>query len=181
MKHAIQLMLAANAAFGKARGKNKGKGKGKGKGKVVRSNLTLKQRRDKLRALKAKSKCLRCGGTGHWAGDPEVGSVMGDLFELDASRGLPFPLDWWETCSQVQADPSNQLRDFLTWFDRYYLLTDGDSTVELRASLGIPPGTYEPRPKKSARRKGLRTLLWRLSVATARTSPIREVRCNMSV
>ena len=58
MKHAIQLMLAANAAFGKARGKNKGKskGKGKGKGKVVRSNLTLKQRRDKLRALKAKSK-----------------------------------------------------------------------------------------------------------------------------
>ena len=71
--HAIQLMLAANAAFGKARGKNKGKskGKGKGKGKVVRSNLTLEQRRDKLRALKAKSKCLRCGGAGHWAGDPE--------------------------------------------------------------------------------------------------------------
>ena len=71
--HAIQLMLAANAAFGKARGKNKGKskGKGKGKGKVVRSNLTLEQRRDKLRALKAKSKCSRCGGTGHWAGDPE--------------------------------------------------------------------------------------------------------------
>ena len=71
--HAIQLMLAANAAFGKARGKGKGKskGKGKGKGKVVRSNLTLEQRRDKLRSLKAKSKCLRCGGIGHWAGDPE--------------------------------------------------------------------------------------------------------------
>ena len=44
--HAIQLMLAANAAFGKARGKNKGKSKAKrkGKGKVVRSNLTLEQR-----------------------------------------------------------------------------------------------------------------------------------------
>ena len=70
--HAIQLMLAANAAFGKARGKGKGKskGKGKGKGKVVRSHLTLEQRRDKLRALKAKSKCLRCSGTGHWAARP---------------------------------------------------------------------------------------------------------------
>ena len=68
------LKLAANAAFGKARGKGKGgksKGKGKGNGKVVRSKLTLEQRRDKLRALKAKSKCLRCGRTGRWAGDPE--------------------------------------------------------------------------------------------------------------
>ena len=70
--HAIQLQLAANAAFGKAKGKGKRpKGKGKGKGKVARSHLTLEQRRDKLKALKAKSKCLRCGGTGHWAGDPE--------------------------------------------------------------------------------------------------------------
>ena len=68
--HAIQLMLAAKTAFGKACGKGKSKGKGKGKGKVVRSNLILEQRRDKLRALKAKSKCLRCDGTGHWAGDP---------------------------------------------------------------------------------------------------------------
>ena len=70
--HAIRLQLAANAAFGKAKGKGKRpKGKGKGKGKVVRSHLTLDQRRDKLKALKAKSKCLRCGGTGHLAGDPE--------------------------------------------------------------------------------------------------------------
>ena len=68
--HAIQLSLAAHTAVGKAKGKGR-KGRGKGKGKVVRSHLTLEQRRDKLKALKAKSKCLRCGGTGHWAGDPE--------------------------------------------------------------------------------------------------------------
>ena len=237
--HAIQLMLAANAAFGKARGKGKGKskGRGKGKGKVVRSNLTLEQRRDKLRSLKAKSKCLRCGSIGHWAGDPEckfptnqggkgapvkrqahVALIQGSAsdgihvgagapgvsFVVDANpKPLPAnpkalatakaktgssygrssastavaapsgPMEMaggdrkfylgqhkGKTFEQVshdtayvrwaksQADPSNQLKDFLTWFDRYYLLTDGDSTAELRASLGIPPGTYEPRPKK---------------------------------
>ena len=72
--HAVQLQLAAHAAFGKAKGKGKGKskkGKGKGKGKVVRSHLTLEQRRDKLKSLKAKSKCMRRGALGHWAGDPE--------------------------------------------------------------------------------------------------------------
>ena len=67
LRHAIQLMLAANAAFGKARGKNKGKskGKGKGKGKVVRSNLTLNQRRDKLRALQGQVQVLTLRR--HWA------------------------------------------------------------------------------------------------------------------
>ena len=50
--HAIQLQLAPNAAFGKAKGKGKRpKGKGKGKGEVVRSHLTLEQRRDKLKTL----------------------------------------------------------------------------------------------------------------------------------
>lgn len=69
---AIQLQLAAHMAFGKAKGKNpsKGKGKGKAKGKVVRSHLSLEQRRERLKALKSRSKCLRCGGMGHWAGDP---------------------------------------------------------------------------------------------------------------
>ena len=50
--HAVQLQLAAHAAFGKAKGKGKGKskkGKGKGKGKVVRSHLTLEQRLSHLR------------------------------------------------------------------------------------------------------------------------------------
>ena len=68
----IQLQLAANAAFGRAKGrKGKDKGRGKSKGKVVRSHLTLEERRGKMKTLKAKSKCLRCGAIGHWAGDPE--------------------------------------------------------------------------------------------------------------
>ena len=37
----------------------------------MRSHLTLEQRRDKLKSLKAKSKCMRCGARGHWAEDPE--------------------------------------------------------------------------------------------------------------
>ena len=72
--HAVQLHLAAHAAFGKVKGKGKGKskkGKGKGKGKVVRSHLILEQRREKLKSLESKSKCMRCGALGHWAGDPE--------------------------------------------------------------------------------------------------------------
>ena len=70
---AIQLQLAAFTAMGKAGGKGKsfGKPKGKGKGKIVKSNLTIDQRRQKLTELKSKSKCLRCGTIGHWAGDPE--------------------------------------------------------------------------------------------------------------
>ena len=39
--------------------------------KVVRSHLALEQRREKLKSLKAKSKCMRCGALGYWAGDPE--------------------------------------------------------------------------------------------------------------
>ena len=74
---AIQLQLAAHAAFGKAKGKGKGKsgGKGKfggkGKGKVAKSHLSIEQRRAKLAELKKNSKCLRCGSYGHWAGDPQ--------------------------------------------------------------------------------------------------------------
>ena len=70
--HDIQPQLAAHATFGKAKGKGKcPHGRGKEKGKMVRSHLTQEQRRDKRKAFKAKSKCLRCGGAGHWAGDPE--------------------------------------------------------------------------------------------------------------
>ena len=70
---AIQRQLAACAAFGKASGKTQGF-KGKQKGKLVRSQLSLEQRRDRLSQLKQKSKCLRCGGLGHWAGDQNVNS-----------------------------------------------------------------------------------------------------------
>ena len=70
---AIQLQCAAHVALGKA-GKGKGSSGGKGKGfPVVRSRLQLsvEERKEKLRELKAKSRCLRCGQTGHWSGDPQ--------------------------------------------------------------------------------------------------------------
>ena len=66
---AIQLQLAAHVACGKAKGKFGQKGK-PGKGKLVRSHLTIEQRRAKLADLKKRSKCIRCGAIGHWAGDP---------------------------------------------------------------------------------------------------------------
>ena len=42
----------------------------KAKARLSAARLSIEQRRAKLRDLKAKSKCLRCGGMGHWAGDP---------------------------------------------------------------------------------------------------------------
>ena len=80
---AIQLQLVAMVAFGKAKGKGNPKGKGKGKGKLVRSHLTLDQRRSKLAELKSKSKCMRCGVIGHWAGDPGC--------KFSGSKGAPKP------------------------------------------------------------------------------------------
>ena len=73
---AVQLAYAATSTMNQAKGKGKGKGKdkdGKGKsgGKLVRSNLTIADRKAKLTELKSKSRCLRCGVVGHWAGDAE--------------------------------------------------------------------------------------------------------------
>ena len=75
---ACQHQLQAYAAVGRAKGKGpykgsgKGKHKGKGKGKrVVKTQLSIKGRKVSLASLKKNSRCLRCGGYGHWAGDPE--------------------------------------------------------------------------------------------------------------
>ena len=112
--HAVQLQLAAHAAFGKAKGKGKGKskkGKGKGKGKVVRSHLTLEQRRDKLKSLKAKSKCMRCGALGHWAGDPECkfpsqGGGKGKAhLAIIADEGLSIPAGNLSSAAPPAAKP----------------------------------------------------------------------------
>ena len=67
---AVQLQLAAHAAMAKGKGKGQGKPKGKGKFRVVKSHLTVEDRKHKLAEIKAKSRCLRCGATAHWAGDP---------------------------------------------------------------------------------------------------------------
>ena len=73
---AVRLAHAATNTLSQAKGKGKGKGKdksgkGKSKGKLVRSNLTTADRKVKLTELKSKSRCLRCGAVGHWAGDAE--------------------------------------------------------------------------------------------------------------
>ena len=68
-----------------------------GRGKVVRSHLTLEQRREKLKSLKAKSKCMRCAALGHWAGDPECkfpsqGGRQGKAYlAVIADEGLSIP------------------------------------------------------------------------------------------
>ena len=68
---ALQPFMLVWYALFRMTGSSFPQGGSKVSGKVVRSHFTLEQPRDKLKALKAKSKCLRCGGTGHWAGDPE--------------------------------------------------------------------------------------------------------------
>ena len=69
---AIQLQLAANNAFTRTKGKGKPKGKDfKGKGKVVRSQLSLDERRAKMKTLKSLQVLVMWRGIGHWAGDPE--------------------------------------------------------------------------------------------------------------
>ena len=222
--HVIQLQLA----FGRAKGrKGKGKGRGKSKGKVVRSHLTLEERRDKMKTLKAKSKCLRCGAIGHWAGDPECklptskgGKAQsksrahlaivapkqdpdGGLYvpsgndedahaymvnELGAASSKAAPArpssamqmeggdrrfthgqhkgqTYEEVSRKVefvrwalhQPSPAANLKDFLTWFNRYYIINEclgGQYYRETRASIGIPEGTYNPRPRgKGAKKK----------------------------
>jgi len=73
-QHQLQAYAAVERAKGKGpyKGSGKGKDKGKGKGKrVVRTQLSIQDRKVRLASLKKNSRCLRCGGYGHWAGDPE--------------------------------------------------------------------------------------------------------------
>ncbi|OLP87405.1 hypothetical protein AK812_SmicGene31376 [Symbiodinium microadriaticum] len=98
---AVQLAYAATNTLSTAKGKGKGKdksGKGKSGGKLVKSNLTIADRRAKLQELKSKSRCLRCGVVGHWAGDAECrfkGNAKGAAGKPSAtpaqSGGAPKP------------------------------------------------------------------------------------------
>ena len=77
-------------------------------------------------------------------------------FSIGQHKGKTFAqvardVEYVQWC-QAQPAPSAQLRDFMTWFTRYYVIQEG--RVEPRASLGIPEGTYAPRSKaKGANRK----------------------------
>ena len=65
---------------------------------MVKSNLTIADRKAKLQELKSKSRCLRCGVVGHWAGDAECrfkGNAKGAAGKPSAtpaqSGGAPKP------------------------------------------------------------------------------------------
>ena len=224
------------------------------KGKVVRSHLTLEERRDKMKTLKAKSKCLRCGAIGHWAGDPECkfptskggkaqpkgrahlaivtpkqdpdgglyvpsgdedahaymvnelgtasskaaparpssamqmeggdrrfthGQHKGQTYE-EVSRKVEF-VRW----ALHQPSPAAALKDFLTWFNRYYIINEGQGGQyyrETRASIGIPESPREPiirDPAARARlRKHHRIRRW-IGALVAQTSLTKEAQRTM--
>ena len=67
-QHQLQAYAAVERAKGKGpyKGSGKGKDKGKGKGKrVVKTQLSIQDRKVRLASLKKNSRCLRCGGYGH--------------------------------------------------------------------------------------------------------------------
>ena len=73
-QHQLQAYAAVERAKGKGpyKGSGKGKDKSKGKGKrVVKTQLSIQDRKVRLASLKKNSRCLRCGGYGQWAGNPE--------------------------------------------------------------------------------------------------------------
>ena len=74
MASVLQAETSAFLAWKKA---PKGKGKGKSKkgrprySQGLKPRLSLEQRKEALKRLKAKTKCKACGAPGHWANDPE--------------------------------------------------------------------------------------------------------------
>ena len=88
-------------------------GKADGKGK----NLTLEQRRAKLAEIKSKSKCLRCRGTGHWAGDP-IGR---------------FPNDKWKTTT-----PASQSKTVMVAY-----MSESSDSADDGACTVLTPGRGE--------------------------------------
>ena len=56
----------------------------------------------------------------------------------------------------LQPSPPTHLRDFLVWFNKYYTIMEGQDNKpyrETRAAVGIPEGTYNPRPRGRAPKK----------------------------
>ena len=79
------------------------------------------------------------------------GQHKGQTYE-EVSRKVEF-VRW----ALHQPSPAANLKDFLNWFNRYYIINEGlggQYYRETRASVGIPEGTYNPRPRgKGAKKK----------------------------
>ena len=91
---AAQLAYAATNTLSQTKGKGKGKdegAKGKSGGKVVKSNLTIADRKAKVAELKSKSKRLRCGVVGQ---------------SLGRRCRVPFQRKRERRCRQVRNNPS---------------------------------------------------------------------------
>jgi hypothetical protein len=70
----VQDGTTAFLAYSKGKGKGKGKFNGKKGGRrypVRPSNLSIEDRRKKLKELKSRTECKDCGRKGHWSGDKE--------------------------------------------------------------------------------------------------------------
>ena len=78
------------------------------------------------------------------------GQHKGMTFE-EVSRKAEF-VKW----ALLQPSPPTHLRDFLVWFNKYYTIMEGQDNKpyrETRAAVGIPEGTYNPRPRGRAPKK----------------------------
>ena len=78
------------------------------------------------------------------------GQHKGQTYE-EVSRKVEF-VKW----ALLQPSPASHLRDLLTWFNKYYTIKEGlDNRPdrETHASLGIPEGTYNPRPRGKGSKK----------------------------
>ena len=76
------------------------------------------------------------------------GQHKGQTYE-EVSRKVEF-VRW----ALHQPSPAANLKDFLNWFNRYYIINEGlggQYYRETRASVGIPEGTYNPRPPRQGR------------------------------
>ena len=63
--------MARGNAFKKFGGKKKHFPKKKFSGKVMKTGMSVDDRRKKLKEIKSRSTCKSCGKRGHWAGDQE--------------------------------------------------------------------------------------------------------------
>eukprot|EP00435_Cladocopium_sp_Y103_P044934 s3831_g12.t1 len=133
---ACQHQLQAYAAMGRVKGKGpfkgagkgKDKDKGKGKGKrIVKTQLSIQDRKAKLASLKKNSRCLRCGGYGHCAGDPEC--------------KMPNKKPGATSSGQSSGQPNGKVG--------YFALSDCDSSEEDNPlpCMVIGTGTQEVTPK----------------------------------
>ena len=86
----VQANVRAYLSFREEKGKSKGKGKDKGKLPVRPSRLSLVDRRQGLRELKAKTECHACGRKGHGAHDRECGNVSIQFVHSNFRRTILF-------------------------------------------------------------------------------------------